>query len=140
MFCTQRSLIWNSYLVERNLELFKRGLESCKNHQFGLLNDNFRTFAHKVEASSRELTKQVTDVKAAVSSLINFNNNNSVSVIKRHNEGIKRESSWEEICLDSPPSVTSKTPFIPNIQPKSEFSMSSFHTQPLSGPHNFEAL
>ena len=99
-------------LVERNLELFKRGLESRQNHQFELLNDNFRTFAHKVEASSRELTKQVTDVKAAVSSLINFNNNNSVSVIKRHNEGIKRESSWEEICLDSPPSVTSKTPYI----------------------------
>ncbi len=66
---------------------------SRQNHQFELLNDKFITFAHKV---------QVTYVKAALSKLINFNNNNSVSGIKCENAAIFES-------LDSPPSVTSKT-------------------------------
>ena len=118
-------------LVERNLELFKRGLESRQNSQFELLNDNFRSFSSRVGASERELTRTVNELKEALTGFINFNTNNSLLAIQRHNGGMKKEPSFDDdlVCLDSPPSVSAKTPFS-YIQPKAEpfeSSKSNFH-------------
>jgi hypothetical protein len=106
-------------------------LESRQNSQFELLNDNFRSFSSRVGASERELTRTVNELKVTLSGFINFNTNNSLLAIQRHNGGMKREPSFDDdlVCLDSPPSVSAKTPFS-YIQPKAEpfeFSKSNFH-------------
>ena len=73
-------------------------------------------------------------MKKAVGSLVNFNNNNSLSGIKRQRE-MKRESSCDEdlICLDSPPSVLPKKPFKQPVRPSQNISISSSCSSGSSG-------
>ena len=98
-------------LTQRNLELFRRGLESRQNNQFELLNENFRGFATSMEQTTKSFCKMINGLNQNLVSFINFHKNNSNVAINRHASN-NPAPKHELIDLSDSPVLDSKLSYL----------------------------